>query len=492
MQFFSTRDHTHTASAAEAIVRGIAPDGGLYLPTHLPTFPMTDLGTMSGEDISVKVLSLLFEDFSEEELRAAVHAAYAEAFEGGNIAPLVPVGDGYVCELWHGPTCAFKDVALCLLPYLLTLAARKTGVKEDICILTATSGDTGSAALNGFSGVDGTRIIVFYPDGGVSPMQKRQMVTVDGANTSVCAVRGNFDDAQSGVKAIFASALSIPGVRFSSANSINIGRLAPQIAYYFQSYRDLLREGRITYGDKVNFVVPTGNFGDILAGYFAKGMGLPVGRLVCASNENRVLTDFFASGVYDRRREFRLTASPSMDILISSNLERLLAMTVGTETTRDLMHALSTEGVYTLPEGAREALAETFSAAYATDADTAATIRRVFETHGYLMDTHTAVAYHVYESWRAEQGADPAPTVVLSTASPYKFVSSVLEALGKTPTGDGFADMKTLSAISETPIPHGLSKLIDATVVHTDITDPAAMRDYVAATAPCIGGECRA
>jgi len=486
MQFFSTRNSKHTVSAAEAIVRGLAPDGGLYLPTEFPAFPMQALATMTGEDISVKVLSLLFEDFTEEELRRAVHAAYAEAFENGNIAPLRAVGDHYVCELWHGPTCAFKDVALCLLPHLLTMAARKVGVQEDICILTATSGDTGSAALNGFSGVDGTRIIVFYPDGGVSPMQKKQMVTVDGANTAVCAVRGNFDDAQSGVKRIFSSDLLIEGVRFSSANSINIGRLAPQIAYYFQSYRDLLNEGRITYGDKVNFVVPTGNFGDILAGYFAMRMGLPVGRLVCASNENRVLTDFFTDGTYDRRREFRLTSSPSMDILISSNLERLLALTVGTEKTAALMHDLADTGVYTLPESAREELGRVFSASYATDAETADTIRRVFDTYGYLMDTHTAVAYRVLEALSDTLG--DAPCVTLSTASPYKFVSAVLTALGHVPTGDGFADMKELSRISGTPVPYALAKLEHAAAHHTDITDPAVMGDYVADKAPRIGG----
>lgn len=486
MQFFSTRNSGHAVSAAEAIVRGLAPDGGLYLPTEFPTFPMETLASMTGEDISVRVLSLLFEDFTEEELRRAVHAAYAEAFEDGNIAPLKAVGDNYICELWHGPTSAFKDVALCLLPHLLTMAARKVGVTEDICILTATSGDTGSAALNGFSGVDGTRIIVFYPDGGVSPMQKKQMVTVDGANTAVCAVRGNFDDAQSGVKRIFSSDLSIDGVRFSSANSINIGRLAPQIAYYFQSYRDLLNEGRITLGDKVNFVVPTGNFGDILAGYFAMRMGLPVGRLVCASNENRVLTDFFESGTYDRRREFRLTASPSMDILISSNLERLLALTVGTDSTARLMRDLSEKGIYTLPDGARDELCRVFSASFATDAETADTIRRVFDTYGYLMDTHTAVAYRVFEA--LSDTLSDAPCVTLSTASPYKFVSAVLSALGHTPSGDGFADMETLSRLSGTPVPHSLAKLASATVHHTDVTDPCAMGEYVADTVPRIGG----
>ncbi len=488
MQFFSTRNRHHTVSSAQAIVNGLAPDGGLYLPQHFPRFPMEDLASMSGEDISVRVLSSLFDDFAEADIRRAVHAAYADAFENGNIAPLSPVGDAYVSELWHGPTCAFKDVALCLLPHLLTMAARALKVTDTICILTATSGDTGSAALSGFTDVEGTGIIVFYPDGGVSPMQKRQMVTNEGKNTAVCAVHGNFDDAQSGVKAIFASDIRIPGVRFSSANSINICRLAPQIAYYFQNYRDLMARGVIRCGDPVNFVVPTGNFGDILAGYFAAQMGLPVGRLVCASNENRVLTDFFATGVYDRRREFRLTASPSMDILISSNLERLLSMVVGDIACAAMMDDLKQTGAYIMPEDAMQALCATFSAGCADDAMCADVIRRVFARDGYLMDTHTAVAYAVYEAWRAGAEANDAPTVILSTASPYKFVSAVLRALGHTPTEEGFADMQTLCDISGMPIPHGLSKLRTATVHHTDITDPAAMCTYVEQIAAKLGG----
>ena len=434
---------------------------------------------MSGDDISVAVLSRLFDDFSEEELRRAVTAAYDESFDNGDIAPLAKVGDAYVMELWHGPTCAFKDVALSLLPHLLTSAAKKCGITDEICILTATSGDTGSAALSGFSDVPGTRIIVFFPDGGVSPAQKKQMVTCPGKNTAVCAVRGNFDDAQSGVKAIFTGDKPAPGMRFSSANSINIGRLAPQIAYYFKAYRDLLGEGRITMGDPVNFVVPTGNFGDILAGYFAKKMGLPVGRFVCASNRNRVLADFFESGVYDRRREFHLTSSPSMDILISSNLERLLSMFVGTEKTAELMRDLKEEGIYRLPAEALAAMRCEFSAAWADEEETAAAIRANFEKYGYLADPHTAVGLSAYEKWLGSDEANGAPTVILSTASPYKFSRHVLAALGHAAGEDEFADMKKLSEISATPIPAPLAALADKEVKHTAITDVDKMSAYV-------------
>ena len=481
MNFFSTRNPKITRTPSEAIAEGIAPDGGLYLPDSFPAFPMERLSSMSGDDISVAVLSRLFDDFSEEELRRAVTAAYDESFDNGDIAPLAKVGDAYVMELWHGPTCAFKDVALSLLPHLLTSAAKKCGITDEICILTATSGDTGSAALSGFSDVPGTRIIVFFPDGGVSPAQKKQMVTCPGKNTAVCAVRGNFDDAQSGVKAIFTGDKPAPGMRFSSANSINIGRLAPQIAYYFKAYRDLLGEGRITMGDPVNFVVPTGNFGDILAGYFAKKMGLPVGRFVCASNRNRVLADFFESGVYDRRREFHLTSSPSMDILISSNLERLLCMFVGTEKTAELMRDLKEKGIYRLPAEALAAMRGEFSAAWADEEETAAAIRANFEKYGYLADPHTAVGLSAYEKWLGSDEANGAPTVILSTASPYKFSRHVLTALGCAAGEDEFADMKKLSEISATPIPAPLAALSDKEVKHAAITDVDKMSAYVRA-----------
>jgi len=480
MVYYSTRNHKIQRTPSEAIVEGIAPDGGLYLPEHFPTFPIEKLWEMSGVDVSVEVLSLLLDDFSKEELAALVHAAYDNSFENGEIAPLKSVGDHYMMELWHGPTCAFKDVALQLLPHLLTTAAKKCGVSDEICILTATSGDTGSAALAGFSEVDGTRIIVFYPDGGVSPMQKRQMVTCSGKNTSVCAIKGNFDDAQSGVKKIFAEAKPPKGMRFSSANSISIGRLAPQIAYYFTAYRDLLKMGKIEFGECVNFVVPTGNFGDILAGYFAKKMGLPVGTLVSASNENRVLADFFANGIYDRRRDFYLTSSPSMDILISSNLERLISMVCGEEKTERYMTELRENGVYQIEKDDLDRIRTEFSAAWVNGEETAETIRTLFEMTGYLADPHTAVGVCAMKKWLAESDKDrEAPTVVLSTASPYKFTRHVLTALGEQATEDEFADVKRLEAISHVPIPTSLSALEKATVHHKDVVAIDEMASYV-------------
>lgn len=482
MKYFSTRNSKIYRTPAEAILEGLASDGGLYMPSDMSAlkFPMEKLPKMKVSDISVAVLSLLFDDFTEEELRLAVNAAYADSFPGGDIAPMKRVGDGYVLELYHGPTCAFKDVALSLLPHLLTASRAKCGVTDEICILTATSGDTGSAALSGFADVEGTRIIVFYPEGGVSPAQEKQMTTREGKNVSVCAVRGNFDDAQSGVKAIFANPPQVEGLRLSSANSINIGRLAPQIAYYFKAYRDLLAEGRISMGDPVNFVVPTGNFGNILAGYFAKKMGLPVGRLICASNKNRVLTDFFETGVYDRRRDFHLTSSPSMDILVSSNLERLLYLFCGADKTAAWMKSLKEEGCYRLPAEALAAMREEFSAGTADDAETAETIRRVYAEQGYLMDTHTAVAFAVRDKWLASDEANTAPTVVLSTASPYKFSRSVLAALGEAPAADEFADMQKLCDLTAVSVPAPLAGLAGRPVLHTDVVDVDKMPAYVA------------
>lgn len=482
MLYQSTRNHLHTATASQAILHGIAPDGGLYMLKDIDArpFPMDRLKDMSALDISSTVLSLLLPDFSKEEIRTIVEAAYCDKFETEDLTPLVKVGDRFVLELFRGPTSAFKDVALSVLPHLITAAKEKNGLKEDILILTATSGDTGKAALAGFCDVAGTQIIVFYPYGGVSAIQQAQMATQVGENVRVCAIRGNFDDAQSGVKSIFTSpkaAKALAGrALLSSANSINIGRLAPQLMYYFKAYADLLRSGEITMGERVDFVVPTGNFGDILAGYLAKRMGLPVGRFLCASNSNNVLADFLATGVYDRNRSFHQTISPSMDILISSNLERLVYLATDGDdvAVAKYMQSLAQTGRYELSDEAKAAIQADFIGGYADDKQTKAAIRRVYESHGYLMDTHTAVAWDV---------ADRTPltnkTVVLSTASPYKFCASVLDALGEQTDTDEFAQMERLQQITGVPIPAGLSGLSKLPVLHNDVIDLNEMEAYV-------------
>lgn len=436
MFYISTRNEKTNKTAAEAILMGIAEDGGLYVPNDLGSarFPMENLLELTEKEISATVLSLLFSDgsmFDSDITRfiGAVSKAYDNKFENGDFAPIAKVGDAFVMELYHGPTCAFKDVALQLLPHLISEAKRSVGMTDDIVILTATSGDTGSAALEGFSDIPGIKIVVFYPKHGTSAVQERQMVSCAGKNTYVCAVEGNFDDAQSGVKNIF-NTLKLPqGVRLSSANSINIGRLAPQIAYYFKSYRDLVNNGEIKFGDKLNFIVPTGNFGDILAGYFAKQMGLPVAKLICASNKNDVLTEFFKTGIYDKNREFHITKSPSMDILISSNLERLLYFVCGSEKCKQYMTDLAKCGKYQITKDELSKIREIFDADCADDEETYATIKSVYEKHGYLIDTHTAVAWNVYEKW-SEKNANGFKSVVLSTASAYKFSSGVLHSLG--------------------------------------------------------------
>ncbi len=436
MFYISTRNEKIRKTPAEAILMGIADDGGLYVPENFGSlaFPMNNLLNLTEKEISATVLSLLFAggsmfDGDKEKFLSCVHRAYDGKFEGEDYAPVAKVGNAYVMELYHGPTCAFKDVALQLLPHLILEAKRSTNMEDDIVILTATSGDTGSAALEGFSDIPGIKIVVFYPKHGTSAVQERQMVSCAGKNTCVCAVEGNFDDAQSGVKNIFAT-LDLPeGVKLSSANSINIGRLAPQVAYYFKSYRDLVKGGEIAFGDKVNFIVPTGNFGDILAGYFAMKMGLPVGKLVCASNENNVLTDFFENGVYDKNRDFHITKSPSMDILISSNLERLLYFVCGSEKCARYMKELKETGRYQLDAEELEKIREIFDAGFANDEMTYNTISEVYKKHGYLMDTHTAVAWNVYEKWMREND-NGAKCVILSTASAYKFSSGVLHSLG--------------------------------------------------------------
>ena len=484
MFYLSTRNQKIAKTPSEAVLEGIAKDGGLYMPQSFENarFPMEKLSKLNNKEISATVLSLLFSgdkmfDGSFENALGAVSRAYDGKFEGEDFAPLSSVGDAYVMELYHGPTCAFKDVALQLLPQLIACAKKATDMNDEIVILTATSGDTGSAALSGFSNVDGVKIIVFYPKKGISAVQERQMVSVDGKNTCVVSVNGNFDDAQSGVKNIFAS-LELPnGVKLSSANSINIGRLAPQVAYYFKAYRDLMACGRIKMGDKVNFIVPTGNFGDILAGYFAKQMGLPVGKLVCASNENKVLTDFFENGEYDKNRAFHVTKSPSMDILISSNLERLLYLTCGAEKCADYMAQLKENGKYKLDKSELDAIKAEFDAGFTDDVETLKTIKDVYEKHGYLMDTHTAVAWSVYEKWAKEAGNTDV-SVVLSTASPYKFSSSVMNALGKDYDTE-FDAVSKLNAYTGAKIPASLVNIENKPIVHNVTVEKDEMLSFV-------------
>lgn len=487
MIYISTRNNKIEKTPSQAVLQGIADDGGLFMPKHLEDvkFPMEKLSSMSNKDISATVISLLFANdkmLSEKETeldsaRELVERAYNNKFDGGDFAPLSKVDNAYVMELYHGPTCAFKDVALQLLPQLISSAKQATGLKDEIVILTATSGDTGSAALSGFSDVEGTKIIVFYPKKGISKVQERQMVSANGKNTCVCSVNGNFDDAQSGVKNIFAN-LELPkGVVLSSANSINIGRLAPQVAYYFKAYRDLINDGSIKMGDKVNFVVPTGNFGDILAGYFAKKMGLYVGTLVCASNTNNVLTDFFESGEYNKNRSFKVTKSPSMDILISSNLERLLYLIAGNEKCEAYMKQLKEEGKYKLSEKELKAISEEFDCGYCDDEDTLKTIKDVYEKHGYLMDTHTAVAWKVYEDWK-KRSKNTDKTVVLSTASPYKFSHSVMDALGKE-YSDEFDALKKLNALTGAKVPASLVNIENKEVNHNITIEKNEMMDFV-------------
>lgn len=470
MDYVSTRDKTHKVSSAYAIATGIAPDGGLYCPTEFPTLSKADWDALIEADYkgrAVLVLSKFLTDFTKEELQSYAAKAYApERWGGENTAPVVSLRDGrHILELWHGPTCAFKDMALQMLPHLLTASLRKIGETRTACILVATSGDTGTAALNGFADVPGTKIMVYYPVHGVSPMQKLQMVTQEGKNVSVCAVDGNFDDAQSALKRIFTDAptidkLSAQGMLLSSANSINWGRLAPQIAYYISAYCDLAARGMVEFGNEINICVPTGNFGNILAAYIAKQMGLPVHKLICASNRNNVLTDFFRSGSYDKNRPFFTTASPSMDILISSNLERLLFYISGQndEAVRGLMAQLAHGGKYTVSRELREQLDALFDAGSCDDAETAATIRALFEDEKYLCDTHTAVAVKVYDDYRARTG-DHTPTVIASTASPFKFCKSVAEALGGKVEREDVSQLEVLHGLTGAEPPKPLASL---------------------------------
>ena len=481
MKYQSTRNDRLTAASTEAVLQGLAPDGGLYIRSSLEGFDWKGVLTPDTLGMAERILGFLLPDF--EHMGELVRRAYDGKFETPDLTPLVPVGENYVLELFRGPTSAFKDVALSMLPQLITAARRQEGVTQDIVILTATSGDTGKAALEGFRDVEGTRILVFYPADGVSEVQKAQMVTQEGRNVCVCAVQGNFDDAQTGVKEIFAAgAPADANVRLSSANSINIGRLAPQVVYYFKAYAELVRAKRIAVGEKADFVVPTGNFGDILAGYFAKKMGLPVGKLVCASNRNDVLTDFLRTGVYDRRRPFYKTLSPSMDILVSSNLERLLFIASGysDEFVREMMDDLKKKGRYTMPENVMSAINSVFRAGCCDDEGTKETIRETFENYGYLCDTHTAVGVNVYEKYEKETG-DKTPAVIDSTANPFKFSRSVLDAVmpGASEGLDEFATVSELARVTKTSCPPQLADLRDKPVRFRDVCDRDSMEKAV-------------
>ena len=470
MQYISTRDREQQFSAAQAISKGLADDGGLLTPVYLPKLPrrsLEELKNMSYQQRAVYVMKLFLDGFSVKELTDFANAAYGpEKFDTPAVAPVRALDSNTFClELWHGPTCAFKDMALQMLPQLLSAALRKTGESKTVCILVATSGDTGKAAMEGFADVPQTKILVFYPKDGVSKVQETQMVTQDGANVGVCAVEGNFDDAQAGVKRIFSdeairATLADRGYFLSSANSINWGRILPQVVYYISAYCDLVRDGKLSMGDKVNFCVPTGNFGDILAAYYAKRMGLPVGKLICASNCNDVLTDFLRTGVYDKNRPFHTTMSPSMDILVSSNLERLLFDLSGENDAevKGYMDALAKTGKYEVSDAIKAALADQFWGGFCGEAGTSAAIAKYYKENGYLIDTHTAVAANVMEQYRKATG-DKTVTVFVSTASPYKFCDHVLRAIGETPAGDGVELLDQLHETTGTAIPRRLAAL---------------------------------
>ena len=474
MDYISTRGMSPAVDSAQAVLNGLAPDGGLYVPKSIPAFDWQGCLQKSSQGMSEMILSALLPDIPD--MGELVKKAYTGKFETEDLTPSVAVENMTVCELFRGPTSAFKDVALSMLPQLLTAAKKEKGIQEEIRILTATSGDTGKAALVGFQDVPGVSICVFYPQGGVSQVQRAQMVTQGGRNVSVCAVEGNFDDAQTGVKNIFHDTQGKPlPFRLSSANSINIGRLAPQIMYYFRAYRDLLDRAAIVLGDKVDFSVPTGNFGDILAGYLAKKLGLPLGRLHCASNANNVLTDFITTGTYDRRRPLLKTTSPSMDILVSSNLERLLYLLSGdTALVAGLMKDLNEKGYYTVPKALLAAIQKEFGAGFCDDGDAQAVIGRVYRDYGYLMDPHTASGWFVAEQNRGEN-----QMVVLSTASPYKFSTTVLNAIGGDTQGTEYERMERLHALTGVPIPKNLASLRGKPELHTDVIPKEKMLEYV-------------
>jgi len=489
MRYVSTRDNALNMTAAQAIATGLSRDGGLFTPDTFPVVSMGEIEQLCKADYrerAVKIMKLFLDEFTEEEIRGFAAAAYSDNYDTPDSAPLRKLDDTTAfLELWHGPTCAFKDMALQMLPHLLSASLKKSGENREVCILVATSGDTGKAALEGFKDVEGTSILVFYPEDGVSDVQKLQMTTQEGANVGVCAVKGNFDDAQSGVKAIFSDEqlreeLNERGYFLSSANSINWGRLLPQVVYYFSAYCDMVNNGLVKLGDKANFCVPTGNFGNILAGYYAMKMGLPVNRLVCASNANNVLTDFIKTGTYDKNRQFHTTVSPSMDILISSNLERLLFDLSGMDDAqiRSWMAMLSSEGKYTVTDEVKAKLDAVFSGGFCDDDTTRKVIGELYREQKYLIDTHTAVAYKVLCDYRAETG-DNTPAVVVSTASPYKFCDAVLEAIGETADAPGLELVDKLSAVTGTAVPKPLETLRSKERRFTESVEKTAMKDVV-------------
>lgn len=487
LMYRSTRNADNKVSASQAVLKGLAEDGGLYVPEQLPKLDVSleALANMSYQETAYAVMKQFLTDYTEEELKFCISHAYDEKFDTDVIAPIRKADGVYYLELFHGATIAFKDMALSILPYLMTTAAKKNHETHEIVILTATSGDTGKAALAGFADVPGTRIIVFYPKDGVSAVQEKQMVTQKGANTCVVGIKGNFDDAQSGVKKLFSDQtlgekLNQAGFCFSSANSINIGRLVPQIVYYVYAYGSLLRTGQLKTGEKMNVVVPTGNFGNILAAYYAKNMGLPIGHLICASNDNKVLFDFFQTGIYDRNREFILTSSPSMDILISSNLERLIYRIAGDDAKKNaaFMQSLVSSGRYEITEEMKKAM-EDFCGGYATGKQTAEEIKHVYEETGYVLDTHTAVASSVYRAYKEGSG-DETAAVIASTASPYKFARSVMEAIDSKYQGmDDFALIDELSRISGTKIPKAIEEIRTAPVLHDKVIEKDQMEQAV-------------
>ncbi len=485
--YSSTRNDEAKVTASQAILKGLADDGGLFVPDHIPALEcsMRELTGKSYQEIAYEVMRLFLTDFTQDELKNCIDRAYDSKFDTPIIAPFAEAEGTYYLELFHGATIAFKDMALSILPHLMITAAKKNQAQNEIVILTATSGDTGKAALAGFAGVEGTKIIVFYPKDGVSPIQEKQMVTQKGNNTFVVGIRGNFDDAQTGVKKLFndqelVKKMADAGLQFSSANSINIGRLVPQVVYYVYAYVKLLEEGKISDGEKINVVVPTGNFGNILAAFYAKNMGVPIGKLVCASNENKVLYDFFVTGTYDRNRQFMLTSSPSMDILISSNLERLIYRIAGNDAkvNAELMKSLSTNGSYEITQQMKEQLAD-FYGNYADERETAQRIKEMYENTGYILDTHTAVASAVYRKYVQETG-DGSATVIASTASPFKFTRNVMKAIDeKYSAMSDFELVDELSKIGNVAVPNAIEEIRTAPILHDTVCDKSEMKAVV-------------